>query len=295
MKKKALILSAMVLVLATAGLAQNLPRFELSLYGGYGLKNINTGTYYEYSWSGSYYSLDQLGSYSDFVATSSGGLGFGAGMTFYLHPNFGVGLGFNYFKTSVDAVTDSNMWWSWYYSGTYYAYDDVLDEPLAMVGDKNYFQSMQISFNLVGRFGTERFQGYLSAGPSLFMNKAFLQSEIAYALAGFGSGGQAVDVLRIPIELNQSWTSIGANFGAGFTVWMTPQFGLFLDARYYLTGSKTFDWSFYTGTYDGLFDWFSYNFDDYDIQDIYDYEEMTSLTIKPSFIQISGGFKIRLY
>jgi hypothetical protein len=290
--KKAVVLTALVLVLATAGLAQNLPRFELNLYGGYGLKNVNTGTYYEYSWTGNYYWLDQLGSYSDFAATSSGGVAFGAWMTYYIHPNFGIGLGFNYFKTAVDAVTDSNMWWSWTYSGTYYAYDDVLDTPVSMTGTKNYFQSMQISLDLVGRFGNERFQGYLSAGPSLFMNKLFLESEIAYAAYW---ANYAVDFFRVATEMNESWSAIGANFGAGFSFWMTPQFGFFFDARYFLAGSKTFDWTFYTGDYDGEFGNFSYDFDDYDIQDIYDYEEMTSLTIKPSFFQISGGFKIRLY
>ncbi len=287
--KKAVFLSALVLVLATAGLAQNLPRFELSLYGGYGLKDVALTSSYGYSWTGNYYYLDQLGSYSDFAASSKGGMDFGAGMTFYVHPNFGVGLSFNYFKTSVTSVTDSDMWWSWTYSGTYY-YSDYYD-AMSFIGMDNSFQSMQISLNFVGRFGTERFQGYLSAGPSLFMNKLFLESEIAYAAYWVL---YAVDVFQIPTDMNQSWSSFGANFGAGFTFWLAPQVGIFFDARYYLSGSKTFDWTFYADEYEGLFGNFYYDFDEYDVEAIFENGEITPLEIKPGFLALAGGIKIRL-
>ncbi len=38
---------------------------------------------------------------------------FGAGLAYYFHPNIGVALNFGYFKTSVDSVTTSDLYWSW--------------------------------------------------------------------------------------------------------------------------------------------------------------------------------------
>jgi hypothetical protein len=294
--RKAGLFALLVLTLATAGVAQNLPRFELNVYGGYGLYNINTATDYNYSWTGSYYYLDMLGSSSNFTATSSGGVAFGGGLAFYFHPNIGIGLDFGYFRTSVESVTNSSMWFSWTGSSLVNYDTDYLDDPISVTGVDNYFQSMPISFNLIARFGQERFQGYFSAGPTLFMNKVFLQSEIALALEGnIGWAYQAVDVIRVPTELNQSWTSFGVDFGAGFTYWLAPSFGMFLDARYYFSPKKTFDWTYFLDTYDGLYGNFYYDFDNTDVDWIYDQGQMTSLVINPSFLRLGLGFKIRLY
>ncbi len=293
--KKFVFLSALVLVLATAGLAQNLPRFELSLYGGYGIKNVNTGSEYYDAWTGSYYYLDSIGSESYFAATSKGGLNFGGGLAFYFHPNIGIGFNFGYFKTAVTSVTDSNMWWSWTStSSTYYAYDDILDDPLTFTGMDNYFQTIPLSLNFIGRFGTERFQGYFSAGPTLYMNKLFVESEIAYSLLGGNWGYFAVDVIMVPTEIRESWQSFGADFGAGFTFWLAPSFGIFFDGRYYLSGKKVFDWAYYEDTYDGLFGNFIYPFDSADIDYLYENELITGVEINPSFLQLAFGFKIRL-
>ncbi len=49
--KKIAILSVLVLALTVGAAAQNLPRFELNVYGGYGLKNVNLAGDYFYNWS----------------------------------------------------------------------------------------------------------------------------------------------------------------------------------------------------------------------------------------------------
>ncbi|MDD8026658.1 MAG: hypothetical protein PHI34_09085, partial [Acidobacteriota bacterium] len=283
---------------ATAGMAQNLPRFELNLYGGYGLKSIDTGTSFYYNWTGSYYYMDAWGASSNFNATGSGGPGFGGGFAFYFHPNIGIGFNFGYFRTALDTVTNSDMWWSWTYtSGNYYAYPDsgYLDEPMSMAGVSNYFQTIPISLNAILRFGRERFQGYFSFGPTLFLNKISVESELAYMLYYGNWSYFAVDVIRVPTSINESWTSIGADFGAGFTFWVAPAFGIFFDARYYLSGTKTFDWTYSLNEYDGLFENLYYDFTQEDVNWLYDNGLINGIEIKPSFLQISAGIKIRLY
>jgi hypothetical protein len=145
---------------------------------------------------------------------------------------------------------------------------------------------------LILRFSQERFQGYFSFGPTLFLNKAFLESELAYPVYYVG---YAVDVFMIPATVNQSWTSIGGNLGGGFTIWVAPAFGLFFDARYYLAGKKTVDWMFQQDEYLGLFDNFYYTFDSTDVDFVNSDFNPVLLQINPSFILLSGGIKIRLF
>jgi len=294
--KKIMMVMALVLVLAAAGSAQILPTFEFNLYGGYGLKNINAPGDYYYGWSGSYYYLAEFGNSSYFNTESSGGLTFGGGASFYFHPNIGVGLDFRYFRTAVTTTTDSDMWWAWWWSSTFHAYPDILSDPLSMTGTDNYFQSMPLSLNFIFRYGTDAFEAYASAGPTLFLNKVFLQSEIAYALEYNEAWAyQAVDVILVPTEINESWTAFGGNFGAGFSFNVSPSIGLFVDARYFLCGSKLFDWTFYTGYYEGLMATLNYAFDSYDVDYLYSDNQITSIEIKPSSFQFVAGIKIRTF
>jgi opacity protein-like surface antigen len=292
--RKAVVFSAIVLALASAGWTQNLPRFELGLYGGYGIRSLDVTSDYALDYNflpGAFGILKNIGGSSNLSATSSGGIGLGGSLSFYLHPNLGLGFNFGYFRASIDAVTDSEMWWAWTYSTEPLYASDFID-PITMTGVDNYFQTIPLSLNFIARFGSERMQGYFSAGPTLFLNKILLQSEIAFP----SSSGYAVDVARVPLELNQNWTSIGFDVGAGLTYWASSSFGIVLDARYYLSGKKQLDWIITDGDYPGLFDIFLIHFDSNNADYLYEEGMITSPSeINPSFLQISAGVKIRLH
>lgn len=297
MKKLAMAM-ALVLGVVAPGLAQNSPRFELSFsYGGMA-RNLDAAGRYDYDWTGNLYNLDQLGSFSRFQITSQGGAGLGGGLSLFLTPSLGIGFNAWYFRTSVTAMSDSDMWWSWTDSGTYFAYDDVLDEPLWMGADGD-FRTIPISLNFIVRFGAKRFRGYFSGGPTLYINEIFIDSEIAYALVSttwIGFTYQAVDVIRVPMKIDQRWTSFGLNIGGGITFWVVPAFGLVFDARFYSCGPRNCDWEFVTGEYAGLFGNLIYKFDQRDIDTIYGENRIKPpVLVDPSFLQFGLGVKIRLW
>lgn len=293
--KKLAILSLLVLALTIGAAAQNLPRFEVNIFGGYGLKNVDLAGDYFFKWKS--YWLTDIQESSTFEATSKGGMFFGGGFAYYFHPNIGVGLSFAYFKTAVESMTSSDLYWKWNDGRNYHAYPAVLKEPLEFMGTDNYFQAMPISFSLIGRFGQGRLQGYVQAGPTLFLNKAFLESEIVYGLTYVipSWGYQSIDGIMVPMDLNQSWNSFGANFAGGMTFWLSPSIGITLDARYFFSGKKEFGWDFFLGEYEGFFGNIDYDFDDTDVDGINEEGSLSFITINPSFFQFGIGFKIRLY
>jgi len=290
---------ALVLGIAASGLAQNLPRFELSFHYGGMTRNLDSAGSYNYDWTGTLYSLDQLGSFSRFHITSEGGAGLGGGLSLFLTPSLGIGFNAAYYRTSVLMMSESDMWWSWIDSGTYFAYDAVLDEPLWMGADGD-LRTIPLSLNFIVRFGAKHLLGYFSGGPTLYINRFFVDSEIVYALVSTTWNGfyyqQAVDVIRVPMKIDQRWTSFGFNIGGGLTVWVVPAFGLFCDIRFYSCGQRQFDWEFVTGEYDGLFGNLIYDFDQQDIDAIYeDGRIKPPVSIDPSFLQIGVGVKIKLW
>ncbi len=97
------------------------------------------------------------------------------------------------------------------------------------------------------------------------------------------------------MELNQSWSSIGADFGGGLTFWFSPSIGLTVDARYFFSPKKEFGWDFFLGEYEGFFGNIDYDFDDMDVDGINEEGSLSFISINPSFFQFGVGIKIRLY
>ncbi len=290
---------AFVLGFAVSGLAQYSPRLELSFHYGGMSRNLDVTGGYNYDWTGSLYGLDQLGSFSRFHITSRSGAGLGGGLSLFFTPSLGIGFNAGYYRTSVLAMSESDMWWSWINLGTYFAYDHVLDEPLWMGADGD-LRTIPLSLNVIVRFGGKRLQGYFSGGPTLYINRFFIDSEIVYALAYTTLIGifyqQAVDVIRVPMKIDQRWTSFGFNIGGGLTVWVVPAIGLVFDLRFFSCGPRWFDWEFVTGEYIGLFGNLIYDFDQQDIDRIYEEGRIKPpVSIDPSFLQIGIGVKIRLW
>ncbi|MCX6561735.1 MAG: outer membrane beta-barrel protein [Candidatus Aminicenantes bacterium] len=284
--KKVGILTLLVLALATAGVAQNLTRFELNLFGGYGLTNVKGATNYGDSWSS--YALTSVQESTTIDATSKGGMFFGGGLAYYFHPNIGVGVNFGYLKAAIDTTAAASFYWRWNDGRNFtYTFD--------YVGTDNFIQSMPISFNLIARFGQGNLQGYVQAGPTLYMNKIKLDSAIAYGVTEIGLY-QYVDALQIPVSIDQSWTKIGADFGAGLTFWFSPAIGLSLEARYFLCPKQILDWSFGLGNYDGyFFGTINMDFDQDSADYVIENGLISQIEINPSFFQFGLGVKIRLY
>lgn len=291
--KKAGLFVLLVLALATAGVAQNLTRFELNLFGGYGLTNVKGATDYADTWSS--YALTSVQENTAIDAVSKGGIFFGGGLAYYFHPNIGVGVNFGYLKAAIDTTGAADFYWRWNDGRSYtYTFD--------YVGSDNFIQSMPISFNLIARFGQGNIQGYVQAGPTLYMNKIKLDSAIAYGATEISwilypvLYNQYVDALQIPVSIDQTWTKIGADFGAGFTFWVSPAIGLSLEARYFLCPKQLLDWSFSLGNYDGyFFGTINQDFDQDSVDYVIENGLISQIEINPSFFQFGLGIKIRLY
>jgi hypothetical protein len=297
--RKVALTTALVLGVAVFGLAQYSPRLELSFHYGGISRDLDVAGGYNYDWTGSLYALDQLGSFSRFhITADEGGDGLRGGLSLFFTPSLGVGFTAGYFRTSAVAMSESSMWWSWVDSGTYFAYDSVLDEPLWMGADGD-LRTIPLSLDLIVRFGAKRFQGFFSGGPTLSINRFFIDSEIVYALAytaWIGFYYQAVDVIRVPMKIDQRWTSFGFNIGGGFIFWAFRALGLVCDLRYFSYGPKWFDWELVTGEYDGLFGNLIYDFGQSDIDAIRAEGRIKPpVSIDPSFLQINIGVKIRLW
>lgn len=299
--KRFAVISLLALTVVAASWAQSLPRFDLTIQGGYGLTSLKGISDYADTWS--YIYLANVHETAAIDAKSKAGIFFGGGLAYYFTPNIGVGLNFGYIKGKVDTTSAADFNWKWSTSSTQY------NRTLDYVGTDNSIQTMPLSLNLIGRFGGERFQGFVQAGPTMFFNKVMLDSAILYGVSSYYityiiypiwyTETQYVDALTIPIEINQSWTGFGADFGAGFNFWFTPSFGLTVDARYFFCPKKTLDWSFITGQYNGTFftNITNVTFSQDDIDWMYENADtpLTTIDINPSFFQIGIGIKIRLY
>ena len=93
-----------------------------------------------------------------------------------------------------------------------------------------------------------------------------------------------------------TWTTIGANLGAGLDIETSPTTSLRVDVRYYYCPAKSLDWSFVQKTYDGMF----YNdindrpFGQADLDELAARGRAFALKVNPSFFQFSVGFVFRL-
>ncbi|RPI79622.1 MAG: hypothetical protein EHM45_02150 [Desulfobacteraceae bacterium] len=294
--KKATVISLFILIMVVASWSQSLPRFDISLFGGYGLTSLNGMSQYSNSWSaGLLWMVDES---ATIKAKSKAGNFYGGGVGYYITPKISLGLNIGFIKGKVETTSDAKFNWQWTDGRS-------AKKDMDFINADDSIQSMVLSLNLTSRFGGERLQGFVRVGPTLFFNKVKLNSAFLYGVFEADltrypvSYYQYVDALTIPIELNQSWTGLGADLGAGCTLWITPAFGLTLDARYFFCPKKSFDWNFITGTYDGTF----YT----QIKNVTVSEAtiafmnntaqtpLEKININPSFFQLGIGCQIRLF
>jgi hypothetical protein len=273
-------------------------KFELSLYGGYALTQVDGQSNYTRTWS--FYWVDSVTETTNITGKSPGAGSIGASFAYFFTPNFGIQLSGEFLlKGKTPMKSHFNYDYTWYDGDSY-------NETADWEGTGG-LSSIPLSLDLVGRFGDGTIGGSVSAGATLFMNSFEADSAIGLGYSEYSwywywypywyYWWQDVDALRIPVVIDKtSWTAFGGNFGASLTFKMSDKIGLFLDGRYFLCPAKEFDWSFVTGTYDGIF------YDDItDVeidQDALDYlgvgNNMKPFKVNPSFFRIAAGIKFYL-
>ncbi len=270
------------------------PGLEISLFGGLGLPQVKGTANYNDQWSGVLYNVNEN---ADISTTSKNSVFFGAGLNYFFSANIGIGLNVGYLKSGLTTT-----------SAFTFSYSTVT-KTADWSGTDNSFTSIPISLDLIARFGGSKFQGYVQAGPTLFMNDATINSAIGwgynYLIYIYPYLYEFYDAIQIPMTAydlkggvgKTSWTGIGGNIGAGATFMLSPSFGLNVDARYFICPEREFDWTLVPGTYTGLFVT-SYpatiTVDSSVIDPIFSGNHLTTIKINPSFFEITAGIKIKL-
>jgi hypothetical protein len=290
--KKLLVVLTAVLVLSGISLAQS---YEFSLFGGYALTSVKGATSYEDTWSSYYGGFNPISETTFISQTSKNAPFFGASFSLFFNPSFGIQLSAGFLNADVPSVSDFTFNWRRVSNGTQYSENFLTDGTGTL-------SSIPVSLNLVARFGNERFQGYVSGGPTLFLNSFEATSAFGFGIEDpyqiiiwpYLYSVDSIDAVNVGLDIPKtSWTGFGGNIGAGFTFYVSPSIGLSLDARYYLCPAKDLPWNFQTGSYDGLLD----NLTGFDFtQDNVDYvlglsDFMTK--INPSFFKFTAGLTFR--
>jgi opacity protein-like surface antigen len=267
---------------------------EINLFAGLGLPSVKGTAAYNDSWSGLLAHVTENAAISSKSASS---MFFGAGLNYFFTPALGVGLNFGYLKSKLDTQSVFT-----------YTYGSVT-KTATWTGTNNSFSSIPISLDVIARFGGPSFQGYLQAGPTIFMNDAVIDSAIGYGYEYLYSAPPYLydmyDAARVPMNAfdlkggkgKTSWTAFGGNIGAGATFMFSPTLGINVDARYFLSGEREFDWELLPGKYPGLFTTSpatTLTIDQTAINTLLDGNHLTTIKINPSFFQITAGVKIKL-
>ena len=271
-----------------------IPGFELFVFGGLGMPQVKGVANYFDEWSGILYDVTEN---ADINTKSQSSAFFGGGFNYFFSPNIGVGLNVGYLKSKL--TTNSAFTYE------YGSYTKTAD----WTGTDNSFTSIPVSLDLIGRFGSSLLQGYILAGPTIFMNDAIIDAAIGYGYSflyySYPYLYEFYDAVQIPMDAydmkggsgKTSWTGIGGNAGAGATFMISPSVGLNLEARYFFCPKREFDWTLITGTYPGLFvtsPSTTVQITSTTIDAIFNGNHLSTITINPSFFQITAGVKIKL-
>jgi hypothetical protein len=288
--KKAIGLALSILALASGARAQMLKRHvELKLYTGYALTSITGRLLYSNQMSSPFGIFNPISESSSVGFNSKGCVFASGGIDFFWNENFGYQLNFGYLKADLPNTTAARL----SYTNT------VLDASGAkdfMWSGTGTLSSIPVSLNLMVRLGTSRSWGCISAGPTLFHNTFEATSSVGRrVIASDGPVSETLDFLRIPLQIYKTpWMSVGLDFGAGFTVYLSSKVGLFAEAKYFLCPVKEFPWTILMGTYNGeLGNLTGVVFDQGGIDELLRKSDFID-KINPSFFQFGLGLKIIL-
>jgi len=296
MRKSLLALCALLLFSAALLFAQyDEKKSEFTILGGYGLSSLNGVSNYSDTWNAFYVSpFNQAAAIS---LANKNTFTLGASFAYFFTPNVGIQLGGAYFSPKAD-VTSS---WSFNWTATTSQSDSQSGDFPATQAKMT---SIPLCLNLIGRYDMGSVSIFASAGPAIYFNKF---NADAYSILGGSSiwySWQWLDYFQIPVTIpDTSWTGFGFDAGLGFDIKFSPSVAFTVEGRYFYCPSKDFSWAWVSGTYSGQpyyydgraagFTWFdNWIFADSDLNGAGGpASKTTTLTVKPSFFSISGGFK----
>ena len=267
------------------------PGIELAVSGGMGFPSFTSGSS---TLNNSYGPVTNLQ-----TATETGSIDFSlknpvalaASFAYFLTPSIGirfqVDMPLKQSFSQADGATYSQSW-KWYSVST--TWTDTATWPVS--GD---FSVTSLSLNGVARFPlASTIDAYITAGPSYFMGKINATSTMGLGLTWFPSG-QVIDYFPIAVSISQSINKIGFNVGGGLDVRLGEQFGLFLEAAYFIGPSVTENWIFQPGSYPGSYFTTSIlGLTQTTIDDLELNTRLTPLEVKLSFMKLAAGIKIAL-
>lgn len=297
MKKTAALL---ILILSAAGLAaaQSGPPgwpFEIALHGGVSFGANTWTSFYGTTWGK--FNLARVEETTVIEAYHKLGLAGGVSAAYYFTPSLGLQLVAGGLRESTPTTSFFQFAWLWK--------SDVDNIKAREFEGTGSLTTMPFSLNAVARLGQDAVKGILSAGVSLFRSTYRAESVWGYGVDLITTifvdpnyvVTQYVDALPVEIEIpSTTWTTIGANLGAGLDIETSPTTSLRVDVRYYFCPAKNLDWSFVQKAYDGMF----YNdindrpFDQADLDVIAARGRRFALKVNPSYFQLSVGFVLRL-
>jgi hypothetical protein len=167
-------------------------------------------------------------------------------------------------------------------------------------GASGWMTTVPLCLNFVERLSFGRWRIEVSAGPAFYLHRLNAASAFGYSVAVEDPVPgrpdlppvETIDALAVPLEIPvTSWTSWGADLGAGIRFQTGPRISLALEARYFYGPDKTLHWAPRPGAYDGLFTsaFPTEPFGPAEIDDLAAAGQSFALAVKPSFLQISFG------
>jgi hypothetical protein len=300
MKKYAIAALVLGLGLSAAAAAQPIlgdapgrPAFEFSLFGGIGLSQIKGATSYQDQWN--YNLLTSVTEQTAIATNAKRGFGGGGSLAYYFSPNLGFQALFSYMKADVPNTAVCNFGFTWS--------DGRSSSLTGTWPGSGSFSSIPYSLNIIGRFGEGAFEVHFSGGVTMFVNTFVQNSFFGYGVTTIQDNAdstytQSVDALKVGLQIPNGTlkrSAYGADIGAGFTFNFSDMIGIRADARYYYCPTQTVTWNFVLGSYDGIFfgDIKNESFTSYDVQYLQDNGKTFTMTVNPSFIQISFGLVFR--
>ena len=262
-------------------------RAELSISIGGGFFGLDSSSIY--SDSGSMYLVTSFDEESVLNMTSENGIFFGGSMSYFINKNLGIQASIGSIQSKVPSKTTFDFRYTWN-DGRSYSHVEHWDGN----GD---LSSVPLSFNLIGRFGEKPATFYLSGGYTLFSNKLRADSYMGMVLSdvetdyiyGVPYYTQYIDGLKVPVTIDESWTSSGFNIGGGLDFKLSANVAFNIDGRYYACPSKELGWTYVTGDYDGLYGEYTWTVGS-DEAEVYG-DATSPLDVGLSFFKISAGIK----
>lgn len=213
-------------------------------------------------------------------------LGFGICFSHIFLKGLGIQVKMDYnFKqdlASDENLSSFNLTWYRSTSGPY-----VRDKDWPINGE---FSLMPLSLNAIYKLQTQgMLKPYFSAGVSYFIGSAKIDTYGGFAFPD-SYGTLRLEFIDIPLEIDESLSSLGFNLGGGFDLKIMENIAFNLDACYYIGKTFEVEWTVVPGSYTSNFS-SSYVWSVGQALADELAQEINSLELKTSFFKIQVGVK----